>query len=101
MPRSKTDPYKRRCAQALNHLAGAVVDLNDVYEAFDGSITRMRETAKELEQEPDHEAIKRYEGYMETFKKIMMFVVIPREELLKIIDEMWQLDEETIRVYLG
>jgi hypothetical protein len=101
MPRSKNDPHKRRCAQALNHLAGAVVDMNDVYEAFDASIVRMREKAKELEVEPDHVAIARYENYKERLKQTMMYIVIPREEILKLIEEMWGLDEETIRVYLG
>jgi len=101
MPRSKSDPHKRRCAQALNHLAGAVVDINDVYEAFDASIIRMRETAMKLEEQPDHEAIARYEKYKERLKTVMMYIIVPREEILKLIEEMWQLDEETIRVYLG
>jgi predicted patatin/cPLA2 family phospholipase len=101
MPRSKNDPHKRRCAQALNHLANAVVDMNDVYEAFDQSITRMRETAKELEVKPDVEAIQRYETYKERIKQLMMYIVIPREEILKLVNDMWGLDEETIRVYLG
>jgi len=101
MPRSKNDPHKRRCAQALNHLAGAVVDMNDVYEAFDQSITRMRDTAVELGQEPDQEAIARYQQYKERLKSTMMMIMVPREEVLKLIDEMWGLDEETIKVYLG
>lgn len=101
MPRSKNDPHKRRCAQALNHLSGAVMDMNDVYEAFDQSITRMRDSAIELGIEPDKEAIERYQKYKERLKSVMMYIIVPREEILKLIAEMWGLDEESIKVYLG
>jgi len=101
MPRSKNDPHKRKCAQALNHLANAVVDMNDVYEAFDSSITRMIDSAVEMGIQPDVEAIERYRTYKERLKRVMMYMIVPREEIIKLVGEMWELDEESIKVYLG
>lgn len=101
MPRAKLDTPKRKCAQTLNHLAGAVLDMNDVYEMFDESIQRMRDTAVEQGIEPNHEAIARYQAYKERLKTVMIEIVIPRDEIVKLIGEMWELDEESIKVYLG
>ena len=101
MPKSRMDTPKRKCAQALNHLAGAVLDMNDVYELFDQSITRMIDSAVSQGVQPNEEAVERYRGYKESFRKVMMYVIVPREELLKLIAEMWELDEESIKIYLG
>jgi len=101
MPKAKMDIPKRKSAQALNHLAGAVIDINDVYEMFDQSITNMRDRAVEQGIHPNEEAIERYGKYKERLKQVMMYIIIPREEILKLIGEMWELDEETIKVYLG
>lgn len=79
MPRSKTDPYKRRCAQALNHIAGAVLDLVDVYEPLEA---QHPELAKEV-------------------KDAQMCFALGREKILYVIAKAWDLDEESIKVYLG
>jgi hypothetical protein len=101
MPRAKNDIPKRKCAQTLNHLAMAVMDVNEVYELFDTSIQRMREAAINDPSVNNAEAIKRYQDYKERLKQVMMYIIVPREDLLKFIDEAWELDEEAIRVYLG
>lgn len=101
MPRAKQDNPKRKCAQALNHLAGAVIDMNEVYEMFDTSIQQMIDYQIEQGTKENDEAIERYKKYRARLREVMMYIVIPREEILKLIAEMWELDEETIKVYLG
>jgi len=101
MPKAKNDTPKRKCAQAINHLSNAIVDVNEVYELFDQSITRMIDAAVEQGIPQNDEAIGRYRDYKERLKQTMMYIVVPREGILKMVDEMWGLDEETIRVYLG
>lgn len=101
MPRARQDIHKRRCAQALNHLADAVIALNEVYEAFDASTQRMIDADIESGVPTNAESIERYKSYRERLKQSMMYTVIPREEILKIIGEAWGLDEESIKVYLG
>lgn len=101
MPRAKMDTPKRKAAQSLNHLAGAVMDINDIYEMFDESINRMHNVAIDQGVQPNEEAIERYRQYKERLKVVMMYIVVPREEILKLVGEMWELDEESIKVYLG
>lgn len=101
MARAKQDLPKRKCAQALNHLAGAVIDINEVYEMFDQSIQQQIDNAVEQGQSTESEAITRYKGYRERLRQVMMYIVVPREEVIKLIAEMWELDEESIKVYLG
>lgn len=101
MPRAKQDNPKRKCAQALNHLAGAVLDINDVYEMFDEAVQAMIDRDVESGVPTNAEAIERYKVYRERLKKTMMFVIVPRDEIIKLIKDMWELDEESIKVYLG
>jgi hypothetical protein len=101
MPRSKNDPLKRKMAQALNHLSNAIVDVHEVYEAVDQSITRMTDADVENSTSQNAEAIERYKNYKETLKQVMMYTAVPREEIIKMVDQWWGLDEESIKVYLG
>lgn len=79
MPRSKNDPYKRKCAQAINHLSDAILAINVVYAPF-------------LEQHPET---------AEQLKTIMLGINACREGVLMFINDAWLLDEESIKVYLG
>lgn len=101
MPKSRMDVPKRKCAQALNHLAGAVLDINEVYEMFDQSTQRMIEAKVEDPTINNDADIERYKAYRSRIREIMMYIVVPREEIVKLIGELWELDEETIKVYLG
>lgn len=101
MPKSRLDPFKRKCAQALNHIANAVIDINEVYEAFGESIERMKQADADNETNANAEAITRYEGHREHLKQTMMYLVIPRNEILEFIQTAWGLDEDSIKVYLG
>lgn len=101
MASSKKDAHKRKFAQALNHLANAIVDIHEVYGAFDETITRMRDVDIENATNDNAEHIKRYEVYKETLKQMMMYMAVPREQMLEFIKVAYNLDEESIKVYLG
>lgn len=123
MPRSKNDPHKRKCAQALNHTAAAILDINDVYNAFDKQYKKLVEvavtTSEEIENAERNQAeeklvaelrdlyksqaanIERYKAYTKTLETIMIGVNACREHLLMFTKEVWNLDEDSIRVYLG
>jgi hypothetical protein len=101
MPRSRNDPYKRKAAQALNHLSNAIVDVNEVYEAFDVQTNKLRTFAAN-EADPTQLAnAERYAKLTESLKQPMMYIAITREALLAFIATAWELDEESIKVYLG
>jgi len=74
MARSKRDDLKRKCAQAVNHLAAAVLDVNEVYIPFEEN---KREEAQHLEL-------------------IMRAVASSREALIHFVKEAWGLDEEQL-----
>ena len=101
MPRSRNDPYKRKLAQALNHLSNAIVDVNEVYEAFDMQTAKLRVIAANEADPGLLSNAERYAKLTESLKQPMMFIAITREELLKFIATAWELDEESIKVYLG
>lgn len=60
-------------------MAGAVLDLNDVYPPF-------------VEQHPEMAA---------EIKTAMMDIAIAREVVLRFIKAAWDQDEDSIKVYLG
>lgn len=123
MPRAKNDPYKRKAAQALNHTAAAILDLNDIYKAFvenrDKIGAQVESDAARVEgltfpegSNPDDNIeirqalenlknLKRYEGYCRDLETIMTGINACREHVLIFVNEIWALDEDTIRVYLG
>jgi len=101
MPRSKNDPYKRKCAQALNHQAAAILDVNTVYEVFTQQVEKLAMVAEHTKDPKDQKNLDRYKKYTETLKSIMMGVAATREHLLMLVGELWDLDEESIRVYMG
>lgn len=123
MPRSKNDPHKRKCAQFLNHLASAILDLNDVYTAFGETRDKMKALT---EQDPERLAgvtlaegqkleetieyqqslinqgnYERYNTYCEDLKITMLGVNACREKVLMFVNIIWGLDEDSIKVYLG
>lgn len=79
MPRSKNDPLKRKCAQAINHTAAAILAINGVYGPF-------------AQQHPE---------MGEELKTIMLGLHACREHILVFINDAWLLDEDSIKVYLG
>lgn len=79
MPRSRMDPYKRNCAQAIHHLNGAIIDLQNVYERF-------------LPQHPE---------MAEQLKTAMLGIFACKEGVVLFIGEAWNLDEDRIKIYIG
>jgi hypothetical protein len=101
MPRAKNDPYKRKCAQALNHLTAAILDLNAVYEAFDAQREKQLEIATETSDPLAQANTVRYTKMTENIKSAMMGSAVIRQAIVEFAGEAWDLDEESIRVYLG
>lgn len=101
MPRSKNDPYKRKSAQALNHLAGAILDVNDVYTPFQKQADDLAKLAKLTKDPVDIANAERYKKMAEDLKTIMMGTAAVREHLIMFIGQAWNLDEESVRSYLG
>lgn len=85
MPRSKRDDLKRSCAQAMNHLASAVLDVDAVRLAF------VERAAKVTKEEVD------YVGYLE---QVEIAVNANREALGAFALKVWELDEEALMRYM-
>lgn len=123
MPRSRNDPYKRKSAQALNHLAASILDVNDIYKAFEENKGRIKEQisadaerlagvvvaeGQKIEDTPEYlqsvqnaNNLKRYEQYCHDLETVMLGINACREHLLLFVNQVWGLDEDTIKVYLG
>lgn len=123
MPRAKNDPFKRNSAQALNHMAAAILDVNNVYNAFNENLQKLKEVVEtdnkllaevsqmselpidqtlEFAQAQEHiRNYDRYKGYVHDLETIMLGVNACREHLLLFTSLVWNLDEESIKVYLG
>lgn len=123
MPRAKNDAYKRKSAQALNHLAAAILDINDVYVVFESQMKMLQEQAVELAgvlesydgsgiAPPSQEALQRefhqaqqnaerYAGYVHDLYSVMMGIAAVREHIILFIGEVWNLDEESVKVYIS
>jgi len=101
MPRARNDPYKRKSAQALNHLAAAILDINDIYIPFE---TQMEMLKKQFEQSQDPQKEKdfeRYSQYVHDLYTVMMGISAVREHIIFFIGEVWNLDEESVKVYMS
>lgn len=100
MPRSRNDPLKRKCAQAINHAAAAILDVNAVYEEFETTRKRLEELPKES-QLPNHaQQLAKYTEMAEELKTCMMGLYACQQHIVLFIGEAWGLDEESVKVYL-
>ena len=123
MPRAKNDAYKRKAAQAVNHLAAAILDVYEIHNAFEPQLQMLREQeetmqaaftelianggATEAERGADQALAGaaqnrgRYEVYVQDLHNIMMGIAATREHILLFTNQVWGLDEESIKVYMG
>lgn len=123
MPRARNDPYKRKSAQALNHLAAAILDINDIYVPFEqqfqmlhGQMEAMGEQLGNVDEtellNPPRDQLQqellqlqanteRYAGYVHDLETVMMGIAAVREHIILFIGEVWNLDEESVKVYFG
>lgn len=76
--RTKRDGLKRKCAQALNDMAKAILDINSIYEEFKSV-------------HPDHA------NYLAA---LMVHIAKDREGLISFCMETWRLDEQGIMSYI-
>ncbi len=77
MPRSKKDYYKRACAQAVSHMAAAIMRVNQLHELMVGQ----------------------HDEELDELKTIMAGLVACREHTLKKAEQWWLLDEDGLRTY--
>lgn len=99
MARSKRDDLKRSVAQSVNHMAHAVLDLNEVYVEFTSSADRMRELQLP-ESEVDYIAKENeYREYAEYIKAVMISVSKCRDGALSFAITAWNIDEEQLIKY--
>lgn len=78
MARSIRDEMKRKAAQAINHLGGSVLDINDIYEAF-------------KEHHPED---------AEGLATVMVNIAMLRESVIAFALKSWELDETALMKYL-
>lgn len=123
MPRAKNDAYKRKSAQALNHLAAAILDINDIYVQFEAQFNMLVDQAAAAEKTMDDliasgaatevdkatdpvyamakANLERYAGYRHDLYTVMMGIAAVREHIILFIGEVWNLDEESVKVYIS
>jgi len=123
MPRARNDPYKRKSAQALNHLAAAILDIYDIYTPFEeqmqmleGQVTDLLKVIEETNETSDRqheradaqsriqmtiENSQRYSQYVKDLHAIMMGISAVRGHIILFIGEVWNLDEESVKVYMA
>lgn len=94
MPRSTRDQMKRSCAQAVNHLAHSVIDLNSVYEEFTQAAEKVRALALEAPTGAPLPDANQYDPQIEELRLIMLGVNAARERVLKFALDNWAIDEE-------
>lgn len=78
MPKHKSDRLKRTTAQSVNHMAQAILDLNDLYVQF-------------KEQHPD---------IAEGLKAIMIQQNAVRDATVKFAGHCWNMTEEQLQSYI-
>jgi hypothetical protein len=76
--RTKRDGLKRWCAQSLNSMAKAILDINNVYEEFKGV----------------------HDEHAEYLASLMVHIARDREGLVSFCKETWGLDEQQIMSYI-
>lgn len=101
MPSARNDPYKRKAAQALNHLAAAVLDVNEIYQAFDAQRAMLERQVNESGDELTQANLERYTQYTKYLEQTMKGAFVIRQYVVEFIGAVWDLDDETIRVYMG
>jgi hypothetical protein len=76
--RTKRDGLKRWCAQSLNSMAKAILDINNVYEEFKGV----------------------HDEHAEYLASLMVHIARDREGLVSFCQETWGLNEQQIMSYI-
>jgi hypothetical protein len=78
MARTKRDGLKRWCAQSLNSMAKAILDINNVYEEFKGV----------------------HDEHAAYLASLMVHIAKDREGLISFCKETWGLNEQQIMSYI-
>lgn len=96
MARSKRDDLKRKAAQAINHLAHAILDLNDLYNQFDEAAKQIEQRAAGSEPLQGEDEISDHRKYAEFLKSIMLGISEDRDQTIAFTLKAWGLGENEI-----
>lgn len=99
MPRSKRDDMKRSIAQAVNHQAAAILDINEVYKEFEEAAVKMEEAAKIAKDDTAGDQLSSHRQYADYLKGVMLALSANREAALVFALSAWNLDEEQLIRY--
>lgn len=100
MGRSKRDELKRKIAQASNHIAHSILDINDVYVMFDDAAQKLEESGYHPVNEAEEGSQSHHAKYAEYLKTLMLSLSMDRDALLKFALDAWGLDEDQLRVFM-
>lgn len=100
MARSKRDDMKRNIAQASNHMASAVLDINEVYQEFDQAATALEKAEAEKPETEQSAEISQHRKFAEYLKQLMISISKDRDHLHNFALAAWGLDEEQLRGYM-
>lgn len=100
MARSKRDVMKRSVAQAVNHLAHAILDVNAVYIQFDETATQIENGTIGADPMSDEDGVSTHRKYAEYLKTVMLGVSQDRDNLLSFALKTWGLSEDELIKYM-
>lgn len=100
MGRSKRDDMKRKIAQAVNHMANAILDINDVYMEFDEAAKSIEAGAAGGVPIDDGGAESSHRKYAEYLKNVMLSISIDRDAALSFALSSWGLEEDQLLKFM-
>lgn len=96
MGRSKRDDMKRKVAQAVNHMANAILDINDVYVEFEEAAKKIEEAAGAATPLEEGGEVSSHRKYADYLKNNMLAISIDRDALLSFALSSWGLEEDQL-----
>lgn len=99
MPRSKRDDMKRNIGQAVNHLAAAVLDINEVYKEFKTQAETFNALPEEEKKERAATASVTHEDYAQYLETCMINISKTRDAVLSFAQSSWNLNEDQLIKY--
>lgn len=100
MARSKRDDMKRKIAQAVNHEAAAILDINDVFSEFKG-VADTQSAEPSVDGSQDNQPTQtRHKDYADYLEGVIIALAQNREYLLNFAREAWGLEEDQLLRYM-
>jgi len=100
MARSKRDEMKRSIAQASNHLAAAILDINNVYDQFKEATEKFKADSKDTSSEMSQGESVSHADYAEYLKSVMFGISNTRDAALSFAKAAWNIEEDALISYM-